>query len=74
MATGRSAVNTKFVLDRNDIDFVDVEKIRRAPIGSQFRLVDLKSYSNWIIVALWPIVDRTNNTVTSREFRSDGFT
>ena len=72
MAARWSPVNTKLMLDRHDIDFVDIQKIRRAPIGSKFRLVDLKSYSSWIIVALWPIIDRTNDAVASRKLRRDG--
>ena len=51
MAAGRSAVDAELVLDRDDLDVVDVQEFRRAPIGIEFLFINLKSHPSRIVVA-----------------------
>jgi hypothetical protein len=74
MASGRPAVDAKLVLQRNDLDVVDVEEIGRTAVGIEFLLVDLKADTNWIIVAFGPIIDRAHDAQTFWEFRRNSLT
>jgi hypothetical protein len=59
MASGSPAVDAKLVLERNDLDVVDVEEIGRTAVGIEFLLVDLKADTSWIIVAFGSIKRRS---------------
>jgi hypothetical protein len=73
VAAGRSAVDAKLVLDRNDLDVVDIEEVSRAAIGIEFLFVNLEPYSRWIVIAFRAIINRAHHALTFREFRSNGF-
>src|SRR4051794_2180984 len=66
MTSGWPPVNPKLVLDRDDFDVVNVQKIRRAPVGIDFLLVDLKANPRRIRVTFGAIVDRSHDAFASR--------
>src|SRR5580698_9148949 len=74
MASGSPAVDTKLVLEQNDLDVVDVEEIGRTAVGTEFLLVDLKSDTSWIIVAFGSIIDCAHDAQTFWEFRRNSLT
>ena len=74
VAASRSAVDPKFVLDRDYLHIVYVEEISRAAIGIEFFRIDLKSDPSWIVVAFGPIIDRADDALTLRKFRRNSIT
>ena len=66
MTAGGSAVDAKLVLDRDYLDVVDVEEVRRAPIGIEFLFVDFKSYLRRIIITFGSIIDCPHHALALR--------
>ena len=66
MTPGRPAVDAKLVLHRDDLDVIDVQEIRRAPIGVEFLLVDLKPNARRIIITFRAIVDCSHDAFAIR--------
>src|SRR4051812_38122052 len=61
MTSGRPAVDAELVLDRDDLDIVNVQEIRRPSIGVDLLLIDLKTNARRIFVTFGAIVDRSDN-------------
>ena len=72
MAPRRPAINAELVLHRDDLDVVDVQKLRRAPVGIQLLLLDLERHARRIIVALRPVVHRPHDAMRLGKLRRDG--
>jgi hypothetical protein len=73
VAAGRSTVDAKLVLDRDDLDVVYVQEVSCATIRIELLFVDLKSYSSRIVIAFRAIINRAHDALTFRELRGDGF-
>jgi hypothetical protein len=72
MASRWATIDPEFMLNRDNFDVVDVQKVGRAPVGIDLDLVNLKTYSGWIIVAFRTIIDRAYDALAFRELRSNG--
>src|SRR5437763_9090201 len=68
MTSGRAAIDAKFVLDRDDLDVINVQEIRRAPVGVDLLFVDLKTDARRIIVTLRTVVNRSHYAFAIRVF------
>ena len=66
MTSGRPAVDAKLMLDRDDLDVINVQEIRRAPVGVEFLLVDFKTNARRIIVTFGAIVDCSHDAFAIR--------
>jgi hypothetical protein len=63
MAASRPSKDPKLVLHRHDLDVVNIEEFSRTPVRVDLLFVDFKTHALRVIVALGPIVDRTDNTL-----------
>jgi len=63
MTARRTAVNAEFVLHTQHAGLVEIEEIRRPPIGIQIFLEQLEAHPRRVFVALHPIVHRSGETV-----------
>src|SRR5438067_8305233 len=66
MTASRPSVDAKLVLDRDDLDVVNVQEIRRTPVGVDLLFVDLKTDTRRIIVAFRVIVNCSHEALAMR--------
>ena len=65
MAARRSAVDAELVLHAEHIDVVEVQEVRRAPVGIEVLLVKLEAHTRRIVVAFRAIIDRADEDTAS---------
>src|SRR5216684_355770 len=73
MASRRSSENAVFMLQADEIDAIDVEKIRRSTVGSRIALFDLEPDPRRISVTLFAIVDGHGEATSVRQLARDRF-
>src|SRR5260221_11851147 len=64
MAARHTAVDTEFVLNRNHLDVIDVQEIRRPPVRIQLLFIDFKTNPGRVVIPLRPIIHRAYNRMT----------
>ena len=73
MSAGRAAIDTKLMLQANDIDAADIEKVRSPQVGREIFLVDLEAYeAGRIFVAFFNVIDRYTKAMCLGIRRGDG--
>jgi len=72
MTAGRPAVDPELVLHAHQVRVADVQKLRRALVGGQVLLLDLKANDAGILVAARDVVDRHRKTLGLRMLRRHG--
>src|SRR6202040_3846481 len=72
VASSRSAVDSKFVLNRDDFDVVDIQKVGSPAVGIELDLVNLKSDPGRIIIAFRMIIHCADDALAIRKFRGHG--
>src|ERR1700735_1554108 len=73
MTARRSPIDAKLVLNRNDLNVVNVQEVGRATIRIDFLFINLESDSTRIVVAFRSIIHCPHDALTFRKFRGDGF-
>src|SRR5204862_7036557 len=58
-----TAENPKFMLQRNGADISDIQKVSRAVVRSEVLLLHFKPHLRWIIVTLFRIIHRKDETL-----------
>lgn len=72
MAARLPAVDSKLVLDAQNVGLVKVQKVRSTPVGIETLLGNLASYPGRVIVPRYPIVDCARVDMRRRRSRRDG--
>ena len=70
MAASWTAIDTKFVLNIEQLDVVYVQKVGGPAIRTYIPFVEFKAYPLRITVGLVTVVDRANHAMTFGEFES----
>ena len=65
MAARRPAVDAELMLHAEHVRVVEVQKIRRAPVGIEILLQQLEAHPRRIVVALRPVIHRADKTFRS---------
>ena len=66
----RAAINAEFMLQANDIDIREVQKIGRSPIGGKLLLLNFKAYLGRIIVSAFDVVHRHDDALDRADIDS----
>ena len=63
MSASSPSVDAELMLHAEHLSVVEVQEIRRLPIGSEVLLHDLKAHAWRIGVALGAVIDRSNKAI-----------
>src|SRR5690349_8960847 len=74
VAAGDAAEDAIFVLQDDQVYAVEVDEVRRAPVGLDIALLQLEAHHRRVGVALFSIVDRDGEDARLRRFRCERLT
>ena len=66
MTARRSPIDAELMLHTEHVSGVEVQEIRRPPVGIQVLFLKLESHARRIFIALHTIVDGSHETIGSR--------
>ena len=72
MAAGLAAENAELVLHAEHVGVVEVQEIRRAPVGVDLAVVQLETHRGRIIVTAGPVVHRQSEALHVGKHGGDG--